>query len=184
MSDPDFDDSFDLTRLPTAPRLLSDSSQLSGVGSLSVASYPESDPNADLSLAELSLDPTPRRPPKFSLLPPKQARVHDDSLAEQRELIEEEDSLIDETVRIDAEEEENVDEESRERNAQRARDDALQQELFNIRRVNETLRNYHAVLQETLAGRQVCFSNYSVESYSEEQCLAIRSNSRRNECPS
>jgi hypothetical protein len=219
MSDSDFDDSFDLTRIPTAPRLLSDTSQLSGVGSSSLVSQSSQSSHvprnphppvhahsayADLSLTELSLDPTAghagqkgpgarshpkpkaRPKPKFSILP-QRAQAEDETvddepsysrqggaINEEDEFLEEEaegeelgiyeegESVIDETIHAPARgptsqdaEGANVDDETRARNTHRAREEAIQQELSNIRRMNETLRNYHDVLRGTLAEREV-----------------------------
>jgi hypothetical protein len=159
MSDPDFNDSFDLAKVPKAPRLLSDSSNLSVTGSSSVASYAEHDRHADLSLTELSLDPTPRRAPKFSILPQRSQPTGDDSLDEQS--VDEGASGLDDTARAEV----HADAREREDTARpnpRSREDALQLELFNIRRLNQTLQNYHAVLQETLAGREVCQMQHTV----------------------
>jgi hypothetical protein len=153
MSDHDFDDSFDLTSVPKAPGLLSDTSQLSAASSSSIASYAEAGRHADLSLSELSLDSPSKRPPKFSILPQRAPSVGDDTTAE--EISEEDMELVDETMRGEPRPGGDAERELAQPPDPATREDALKRELDNIRKVNQTLESYHSVLQETLAGRKV-----------------------------
>jgi hypothetical protein len=153
MSDQDYDDSLDLTRLPSAPRLLSDTSKLSGAENSSITSF-HGGSQPDLSITELSLDPAPRKP-KFSILPPKQHLASQDISFEDETI--QEDSYANDTIlqHDHAAPEDAVDDEAQARDAVQNREEALQQELQNIRRVNTTLQNYYDVLKATLAGREV-----------------------------
>jgi hypothetical protein len=172
-------DSLDLGAIPRARRLLSDSSQLSDAPLADDddddASFADPhDPLADLSLSELSIDPAlaaRKRKPKFSLFAP---RDHSVAPAAEASTIEEDDEEDDDDdapdVTVRENDRDNDAPDPTIRNAARTgapartgtparpaigREDALALDLENVRRLNARLRAYHAVLQQTLASRQV-----------------------------
>jgi hypothetical protein len=166
-------DSLDLGAIPRARRLLSDSSQLSDAPLTDDdddASFSDPhDPLADLSLSELSIDPAlaaRKRKPKFSLFAPRDASAAPAAAAstieEDDEEDDDDDDVPDVTVRENDRDNDAPDPTIRNAARPRAdarpaigRDDALALDLENARRLNARLRAYHAVLQQTLASRQV-----------------------------
>ncbi|EIN11686.1 hypothetical protein PUNSTDRAFT_131842 [Punctularia strigosozonata HHB-11173 SS5] len=159
-----WDESSVLVNAPGGSRLLSESS----LGS------PEVSQNADLSLSELSIDPTPkpkaartRRPPKFSLLAPRDdTEVYDED--------NEEDPDPDEN---DAEgtgragQEEAAEQQGAARQVpSRTREEKLQHDLVVLQKLNTTLAAYNEVLKEAksqtdMVSEQLTVTNALLDKY-------------------
>jgi hypothetical protein len=142
-----WDDSAEIPPTHGGSRLLSESSLNSPPG-----------PNdADLSLSELSIDPTPkpksgriRKPPKFSLLAPR----------EDTETFEEENAEHEERVDTDvngrAITDEEVEEDKQTRQVSlRTREEKLQHDLIVLRKLNATFGVYNEALKEAKTQTEV-----------------------------